>query len=125
MLERIQALAIHAAPEPSPVSHPVGLVLLDRDGTLIRNVPFDPTAVDLLPGVVEALRDLQAAGFRLCLITNQQGIGLGYFGYHEFVKGNRKLLSLLGKQGIAISKIYFCPHSSRRAPAIAGNPLRD
>ncbi len=64
-----------------------------------------------MPGVVEALRDLQAAGLRLCLITNQQGIGLGYFGYRDFVEGNQKLLRLLGKEGIAISKIYFCPHS--------------
>jgi D-beta-D-heptose 7-phosphate kinase/D-beta-D-heptose 1-phosphate adenosyltransferase len=111
MLERIEALSIHAAPQPSHASRPTGLVLLDRDGTLIRNSPFDPSTVELLPGVVEAMRDLQAAGFRLCLITNQQGIGLGYFGYNDFIEGNRKLLSLLGKQGIAISKIYFCPHS--------------
>ena len=86
-------------------------MLLDRDGTLIRDASFDPTQVELLPGVVEALRDLQADGFRLCVITNQQGIGLGYFGYREFVDGNRKLLGLLGKEGIAIAKIYFCPHS--------------
>jgi D-beta-D-heptose 7-phosphate kinase/D-beta-D-heptose 1-phosphate adenosyltransferase len=111
MLERIEALSIHAAPQPSNASQPKGLVLLDRDGTLIRNSPFDPSTVELLPGVVEALRDLQAAGFRLCLVTNQQGIGLGYFGYHDFIEGNRKLLGVLGKQGITISKIYFCPHS--------------
>ncbi len=111
MLERIQALAVHAAPERLAVHHPAGLVLLDRDGTLIRDASFDPTQVELLPGVVEALRDLQAAGFRLCMVTNQQGIGLGYFGYREFVDSNRKLLGLLGKQGIAIAKIYFCPHS--------------
>jgi D-beta-D-heptose 7-phosphate kinase/D-beta-D-heptose 1-phosphate adenosyltransferase len=110
-LERIQALAIHALPEPSKTPQPAGLVLLDRDGTLIRNSPFDPSTVELLPGVVEALRDLQAAGYRLCLVTNQQGIGLGYFGYHDFIEGNRKLLGLLGREGIAISKIYFCPHS--------------
>ena len=56
---------------------------------------------------------MQAAGLRLCLITNQQGIGLGYFGYHDFVEGNQKLLRLLerARKGIAISKIYFCPHS--------------
>jgi rfaE bifunctional protein nucleotidyltransferase chain/domain len=111
MLERIQALAVHATPERLAAHPPAGLVLLDRDGTLIRDASFDPTQVELLPGVVEALRDLQAAGFRLCLVTNQQGIGLGYFGYREFVDSNRKLLGLLGKQGIAIAKIYFCPHS--------------
>jgi rfaE bifunctional protein nucleotidyltransferase chain/domain len=111
MIERIQALAVHAAPDRAPVRHPTGLVLLDRDGTLIRDASFDPTQVELLPGVAEALGDLQAAGFRLCLVSNQQGIGLGYFGYREFVESNRKLLRLLGKEGIAIHKIYFCPHS--------------
>jgi D-beta-D-heptose 7-phosphate kinase / D-beta-D-heptose 1-phosphate adenosyltransferase len=111
MLERIEALSIHAAPQHPGAPRPKGLVLLDRDGTLIRNTPFDPSTVELLPGVVQALRDLQSAGFRLCLVTNQQGIGLGYFGYRDFIEGNRKLLGLLGKAGIAISKIYFCPHS--------------
>jgi D-beta-D-heptose 7-phosphate kinase/D-beta-D-heptose 1-phosphate adenosyltransferase len=111
MMERIQALAVHAQPEPASARHPTGLVLLDRDGTLIRNADFDPTKIELLPGVAESLRDLQAARFRLCLLTNQQGIGLGYFGYREFVESNRKLLGLLGKEGIRIAKIYFCPHS--------------
>src|SRR5580704_8283445 len=100
MLERIEALAVHATPQPAPARDPSGLVLLDRDGTLIRDASFDPAQVELLPGVVEALRDLQAADFRLCLITNQQGIGLGYFGYREFVESNRKLLGRLGKEGI-------------------------
>jgi D-glycero-D-manno-heptose 1,7-bisphosphate phosphatase len=111
MMERIQALALHAAPVPAAEAEATGLVLLDRDGTLTRNVSFDPTHVELLPGVVEALKALQGAGLRLCLITNQQGIGLGYFGYREFVDSNQKLLKLLGGAGIAIAKIYFCPHS--------------
>src|SRR5262249_10669816 len=52
-----------------------------------------------------------AAGFLLCLVSNQQGIGLGYFGYRDFVDGNRKLLRLLGREGVGIRRIYFCPHS--------------
>ena len=111
MYERIHALAIHAAPERAHNPPPAGVVLLDRDGTLIRDACFDPLKVELLPNVAEALRKLQTAGFRLCLVTNQQGIGLGYFGYREFIDGNRALLSTLGKQGITIAKIYFCPHT--------------
>ena len=67
--------------------------------------------MELLPGVIEALRMLQDAGFRLCMVTNQQGIGLGYFGYRDFIDGNRKLLRMLGEAEIAFTKIYFCPHS--------------
>jgi rfaE bifunctional protein nucleotidyltransferase chain/domain len=110
MFERIQALAVHAIPQPVD-TQTTGLVLLDRDGTLVRDACFDPLQVELLPGVIEALRMLQDAGFRLCMVTNQQGIGLGYFGYRDFIDGNRKLLRMLGEAGIAFTKIYFCPHS--------------
>jgi D-glycero-D-manno-heptose 1,7-bisphosphate phosphatase len=111
MFERIQALGIVAAPAAASSETPRGLVLLDLDGTLIRDACFDPSQAELLPGVIPALESLQAAGFRLCIVTNQQGIGLGYFGYRDFVDGCRKLLRTLGAEGIAIAKIYFCPHS--------------
>jgi histidinol-phosphate phosphatase family protein len=111
LFERIQALRVHDTPLPAHTQAPAGLVLLDRDGTLVKDAAFDPGKIELLPGVVESLQRLQAAGFLLCLVSNQQGIGLGYFGYRDFVDGNRELLALLGKEGIAIRKIYFCPHS--------------
>jgi rfaE bifunctional protein nucleotidyltransferase chain/domain len=111
MFERIQAIAIHAQPEAAHHREPAGLVLLDRDGTLLRDACFDPAKIELLPGVGQALRELQAAGFRLCIVTNQQGIGLGYFGYREFIDGNRALLRALNNERISIAKIYFCPHS--------------
>ena len=111
--ERIQALGIVAPPTAASSSapQPRGLALFDLDGTLIRDACFDPSQVEILPGVIPALKSLQAAGFRLCIVTNQQGIGLGYFGYRDFVDGCRKLLRALGAEGIAIAKIYFCPHS--------------
>lgn len=111
MFDRIQALAIHAVPEKLQTAEPRGLVLLDRDGTLVRDATFDPTRIELLPGVIEALQKLRDNGFRLCIVSNQQGIGLGYFGYRDFIDGNRKLLRELGAAGISIAKIYFCPHS--------------
>jgi rfaE bifunctional protein nucleotidyltransferase chain/domain len=132
MFERIQALAVHASPDKKTNSPARGLALLDRDGTLVRDACFDPTEVELLPGVVEALLSLQAAGFRLCLVSNQQGIGLGYFGYRDFIDGNRKLLRELGKAGVSIAKIYFCPHSladtcecRKPAPGMILRALRD
>ncbi len=132
MFDRIQALAIHAEPESAPRRDYRGLVLLDRDGTLVRDVPFDPTQVELLPGVGEALRKLQHAGFMLCLITNQQGLGLGYFGMPEFIEGNRKLLRLLAAESVSIAKIYFCPHSAaagcncrKPAPGMISQAMRE
>jgi rfaE bifunctional protein nucleotidyltransferase chain/domain len=125
LIERIGVLALHAEPERAAVQSFRGLVLLDRDGTLIRNVPFlhDPAKVEVLPGVIDGLLKLQAAGLRLAIVTNQQGIGLGYYTVQNFIAVNQRLLRELGAHGIRISKIYFCPHSlgeqcSCRKPAM-------
>ena len=130
VIERIATLHLHAAPETAVNQGFQGLVLLDRDGTLIRNVPFlhDPSKVEILPGVIEGLEKLQAAGLRLAIVSNQQGIGLGYFTVQDFIAVNQALLRELGARGIRISKIYFCPHSladqcSCRKPA-AGMVIR-
>jgi len=117
LIERIELLSAHAAPDNAlniALNQVVqGLVLLDRDGTLIRNVPFlhDPAKVEVLPGVIDGLLKLQAAGLRLAIVTNQQGIGLGYYSAQDFIAVNQRLLRELGSRGIRISKIYFCPHS--------------
>jgi rfaE bifunctional protein nucleotidyltransferase chain/domain len=111
LIERIAALEKHALPGKAQSVEPAGLVMLDRDGTLVQDAVFDPTQIRLMDGVIEGLQALQGAGYRICLVTNQQGIGLGYFGYREFVEGNRTLLRVLGGAGIEIAKIYFCPHS--------------
>ncbi len=113
LMERIGLLLAHASPDRAPGQGAGGLVLLDRDGTLIRNVPFlhDPTRVELVPGVIEGLRTLQDAGLRLAIVSNQQGIGLGYYTVQDFIDVNRRMLSALGAAGIRVSKIYFCPHS--------------
>ena len=88
-------------------------MLLDRDGTLIENSHFlrDPSKVRLLEGVGEGLRALQDAGFSLAVITNQQGMGLGYFDYEAFVAVNSAMLRQLTPYGIQIAHFYFCPHS--------------
>ncbi len=111
IFEYIQALEKHAVPEKAHPQTPAGLVILDRDGTIVRDGIFDPLKIEFLDGVMEALVLLQNAGLRLCLASNQQGIGLGYFGYRDFIDGNRVMLRQLGAHGITIAKIYFCPHS--------------
>jgi len=113
LIERIALLEAHAAPETASARTFRGLVLLDRDGTLLRNLPFlhDPAKVEILPGVIDGLLKLQAAGLRLAIVTNQQGIGLGYYTVQDFIAVNQRLLRELGAAGIRISKIYFCAHS--------------
>jgi rfaE bifunctional protein nucleotidyltransferase chain/domain len=113
-IARIAAILAHAAPEKAPAKAHRGLVLLDRDGTLIRNIPFlsDPDQVELLAGVGEGLAALQAAGFALAIVTNQQGIGLGYCTTRQMIAVHQQLFRALGPYGVRIAKIYYCPHSA-------------
>ena len=84
-------------------------VFLDRDGTLNeeRNYLGDPKDLVLLPGVTEALRSLRAAGFRLVIVTNQSGIGRGYYTEADMHRVNDRLCRELALGEVAIDRIYF------------------
>jgi rfaE bifunctional protein nucleotidyltransferase chain/domain len=112
-IERAALLALHAEPEKPPAPNARGIVLIDRDGTIVRSVPFlhEPARVELVPGVADALARLQSLGLRLAIVTNQQGIGLGYFTTDDFIAVNQAMLKQLATHGVRISKIYYCPHS--------------
>jgi histidinol-phosphate phosphatase family protein len=86
---------------------------LDRDGTLIRDVPYlnDPTQVELLPGVVPALRNLIACGYLLIVVTNQSGIGRWRITKAQYTAVHRRMLDLLGQHGVYITGTYYCPHT--------------
>ena len=80
----------------------------------------DPALVKIIPGVPEALRALKDAGYRLVIITNQSGIGRGYYSLNDYDAVQARLLELLGP-GL-IEATYFCPESpetpsARRKPS--------
>lgn len=89
------------------------VILLDRDGTLIeeRHYLHDPDGVVLLPGVAEALRRLCGAGCRLVVVSNQAGVGRGYYGLDAMHAVNARLRQLLREEGVELAGIYCCPHS--------------
>jgi D-glycero-D-manno-heptose 1,7-bisphosphate phosphatase len=93
---------------PSPLTP---AVFLDRDGTLMEEVHYcrDPGDVRIIDGVAEALGRLRRAGFRLVIITNQSGIGRGYFNASDFEAVQARFFSLLGEP--VIDATYFCPDS--------------
>ena len=88
-------------------------VLLDRDGTLIVHYPYlsNPDHIELLPGSIEALKEFKKLGLGVAIITNQAGIGKGYFDLETLDKIHQRLVDLLAKEGIVLDDIYFCPHT--------------
>jgi D-glycero-D-manno-heptose 1,7-bisphosphate phosphatase len=86
-------------------------VFLDRDGTLNieRHYLHDPEALEIFPCTSAALRQLMDAGFALFIVTNQSGIGRGYYTEADMHAVNDRLSELLVPDGVRFEKIYFAP----------------
>lgn len=87
-------------------------VFLDRDGTINVEKHYLHKIEDFefLPEAVDALRILQDAGYLLIIVTNQSGIGRGYYTIEDFLTLNEWMLKELEKNEVHISKVYYCPH---------------
>lgn len=75
-----------------------GLVLFDRDGTLIVDVPYntDPTRVTAMPGAARTLSRLRAAGIAVGVVSNQSGVGRGLISPAQLAAVNAEVERLLG-----------------------------
>jgi len=91
-------------------------VFLDRDGTLIEDKDYlhRPEEVVMFPGAIEALKRLRDAGFLLIIVTNQSGIGRGYFTLEDCEKVHDHLQKEFGKAGVQIDRIYIAPEAPNR-----------
>lgn len=89
-----------------------GAILLDRDGTLIveRHYLSDPALVELETGAIDGLHKLSEAGWPLVVLTNQSGIGRGYFDRSVVDAVNTAVHEKLSLNGIFIAGWYVCPH---------------
>ncbi len=88
-------------------------VFLDRDGTVIEEKDFlhRPEEVELYPSTAPALRRLQSAGFKLFVVSNQSGVGRGYFTMEDVEKVNQRMLNDLAREGVKIERIYIAPEA--------------
>jgi histidinol-phosphate phosphatase family protein len=88
-------------------------VLLDRDGTLIKYIPYlnSPKKVELLKSTIPALKKLKRLGFLFGIITNQSIINRGMSTALEVDSVNLQLLNLLSQQSIKIEFVSYCPHT--------------
>lgn len=87
-------------------------VIVDRDGTIIVKHPYlsDHRLVELLPGAAEGLRAMRTLGLGLVVVTNQSGIGRGYFSVGELTLVHNRMQQLLSKSDVSIDGIFYCPH---------------
>jgi len=88
-------------------------LFVDRDGTLIREREYlsDPNDVELLPGVAAALRQVRTAGHPVVVITNQAGVGRGYFTEARMWEVTARMRGLLRAQGVELDTVRVCPHA--------------
>lgn len=86
-------------------------IILDRDGVLIedKDYSYKIEEFEILSGVIEGLKLLQSK-FLFFIVTNQSGIGQGFYTVNDFFKYNDHLISYLQKENIRIEETFYCPH---------------
>lgn len=84
-------------------------VFFDKDGTLVKDVPYNvrPELIELLSGAAEAVQNLQQAGWKIFVVSNQSGVARGFFEEKDLADVWERLNELCGVQ---FDGFYFCPH---------------
>jgi histidinol-phosphate phosphatase family protein len=87
-------------------------VFLDRDGTIAKNVHYcrHPEDFTLFLDAAKVIKLLNEHGFKVIIVTNQSGIGRGYFNEETLDKIHEKMKEELAREGARVDGIYYCPH---------------
>ena len=87
-------------------------VILDRDGTINvdKGYVYKIEDFEFIPGVIESIKKLNDNGYKVIVITNQSGIGRGYFETEDVYRLHEHINSELSKHDAYIDAFYFCPH---------------
>ena len=88
------------------------LVLIDRDGTINveKHYISAPEQIELFPNSADGIKLLRDLGLRVVIVTNQSGIGRGFFDLDKLAEIHNQLQTLLNESDAKVDAIYFCPH---------------
>lgn len=87
-------------------------VFMDKDGTLIVDLPFNvnPDLIRLQDHAIEGLKRMKQLGYELIVISNQSGVARGYFEESTLRQVEERLRELLAEHDITLDAFYYCPH---------------
>lgn len=100
------------------------VAFLDRDGTVIVDHGYVSRTehVELIPRAAGAIRLLNLVGVPVVVVTNQSGIGRGYYTELEFRHVQAEMERLLRLEGAAVDAVYFCPDNPEDGPSVDRKP---
>jgi len=92
-------------------------LFLDRDGVINidKGYIYKPADVEWVEGIIPVLQAFKKRNFKLIVVTNQSGIGRGYYNEEDFHTLMRWMNQALSKQGVAFDDVFFCPHHPEHA----------
>ncbi len=87
-------------------------LFVDKDGTLVDNVPYnvDTARIRFASGAIDALQRLHASGYTVIVVSNQAGVAFGRFPERALVAVQEALRQRLASAGVTLAAMYWCPH---------------
>ncbi|CCQ09496.1 D-glycero-D-manno-heptose 1,7-bisphosphate phosphatase [Pseudoalteromonas luteoviolacea B = ATCC 29581] len=92
-------------------------IFLDRDGVINVDHAYvhTPEAFQFINGVFSACKAFQDNGYKLVVVTNQSGIGRGYYNESQFQHLTEWMVAQFDEHGVTIAGVFFCPHHPKNA----------